>query len=149
MSVATSDMPNYFIMMGPNAVIGHGSLMEALNWTGDYVCKWITKIAEEDIKSATPKNSTVDAFVRYGDEIHKTLVWTGSCVSWYKKGRIDGRVTALFGGSALLYKRLISEIRAEDFDIEYRSSNPLRFLGNGFTAQEFDDDADLSWYIEH
>ena len=137
------------LQMGPNAVVGHGSLMEALNWTGDYFCQWIKKIATEDIKSVVPKKSAVDAFVRYGDEIHKTLVWTGNCVSWYKKGRIDGRVTALFGGSALLYKRLISDLRAEDFDIEYRSSNPFRFLGNGFVQDEFDDDADLSWYIEN
>jgi hypothetical protein len=141
-------MPNYFLMMGPNAVVGHGSLMEALNWTGDYFCKWIKKIATEDIKSVVPKNSAVEAFVRYGDVIHKTLVWTGNCVSWYKKGRIDGRVTALFGGSALVYKRLISDIRAEDFDIEYRSKNNFRFMGNGFLPEEFDDDADLSWYIE-
>ena len=148
MSVATSDIPNYFLMMGPNAVVGHGSLVEALNWTGDYFCKWIKKIATEDIKSVVPKNSAVEAFVRYGDELHKTLVWTGNCVSWYKKGRVDGRVTALFGGSALVYKRLISEIRAEDFDIEYRSPNPFRFMGNGFLAEEYDDDADLSWYIE-
>ncbi|KAK3055301.1 hypothetical protein LTR09_003854 [Extremus antarcticus] len=149
MSVAASDMPNYFMMMGPNAVVGHGSLMEALNWTGDYMCAWVKKIATEDIKSVVPTQRAVDAFVRYGDEIHKTLVWTGSCVSWYKKGRIDGRVTALFGGSALLYKRLIEEIRAEDFDIEYRSSTPFRFLGNGFLAEEYDDEADLSWYIEN
>jgi cation diffusion facilitator CzcD-associated flavoprotein CzcO len=76
MSVATSDMPNYFLMMGPNAVVGHGSLMEALNWTGDYFCKWIKKIAAEDIKSVVPTHKAVDAFVRYGDEVHKTLVWT-------------------------------------------------------------------------
>jgi hypothetical protein len=54
-------------------------------------------------------------------------------------------VTALFGGSALLYKSLITDIRAEDFDIEYRSDNAFRFMGNGFLAEEFDDDADLSW----
>lgn len=148
MSVATSDMPNYFIMMGPNAVVGHGSLVEALNWTGDYFCKWIKKIATEDIKSVVPKHSAMEAFVRYGDVIHKTLVWTGNCVSWYKKGRVDGRVTALFGGSALVYKRLIENIRAEDFDIEYRSRNNFRFMGNGFLEEEFDDDADLGWYIE-
>lgn len=149
MSVATADMPNYFIMMGPNAVVGHGSLMEALNWTGDYSCKWIKKIAIENIKYVIPKRSAVEAFVRYGDQIHKTLVWTGNCVSWYKKGRVDGRVTALFGGSALVYQRLISEIRAEDFEIEYRSPNPFRFIGNGFMAEEFDDKSDLSFYIEN
>lgn len=149
MSVATSDMPNYFIMMGPNAVAGHGSLIEALNWTGDYIVKWMKKIATEDIKSVVPKRSVVDAFCKYGDEIHKTLVWTSSCKSWYKRNRVNGRVTALFGGSCLLYKQLISEIRAEDFDIEYRSGNPFRFMGNGFIAYEMDENNDLAWYIEN
>lgn len=148
MSVAAADMPNFFLMMGPNAVVGHGSLMEALHWTADYFCMWIRKIATEDIKSIVPKRSAVEAFVRYGDAIHEKLVWTGNCVSWYKNGKKDGRVTALFGGSAVLYRRLIEKIRAEDFDIEYRSANPFKFLGNGFTAAEFDDVSDLSWYIE-
>jgi hypothetical protein len=70
-------MPNLFFSMGPNAVVGHGSLMEALNWTGDYFCKWIRKIATEDIQSVVPTHRAVNSFVRYGDEIHKTLVWTG------------------------------------------------------------------------
>ncbi|KAK0295900.1 hypothetical protein LTR91_011249 [Friedmanniomyces endolithicus] len=148
LSVAAPDMPNYFCMMGPNAVVGHGSLMEALNWTGDYFCQWIKKIATEDIKSATPKKSAVRAFNDYCDEIHKTLVWSGDCVSWYKRGTKDGRVTALFGGSALLYKRMIENVRAEDFDITYRSENHFSFMGNGFTADEFDDSKDLGWYVE-
>ncbi|KAK5723865.1 hypothetical protein LTR17_013879 [Elasticomyces elasticus] len=148
LSVAAPDMPNYFVMMGPNAVVGHGSLMEALNWTGDYFCQWITKIATEDIKSVTPKQSAIRAFNDYCDEIHKTLVWKGDCVSWYKRGTKDGRVTALFGGSAILYKRMIETIRAEDFDIVYRTNCPFRFMGTGFTADEFDDTKDLGWYIE-
>ncbi|KAK0777419.1 hypothetical protein LTR75_015961 [Friedmanniomyces endolithicus] len=148
LSVAAPDMPNYFCMMGPNAVVGHGSLMEALNWTGDYFCQWIKKIATEDIRSTTPKKSAVRAFNDYCDEIHKTLVWSGDCDSWYKRGTKDGRVTALFGGSALLYKRMIENIRAEDFDITYRSENHFSFMGNGFTADEFDDSKDLGWYVE-
>ncbi len=149
LSLAAPHMPNFFLMMGPNAVVGHGSLMEALNWTGDYFIQWIRKIATENIKSIVPKRSAVEAFCRYGDKIHEKLVWTGECVSWYKNGKKDGRVTALFGGSAVLYKRLIEQIRAEDFEIEYWSSNPFSFLGNGFTAEEFDGESDLSWYIEH
>ena len=53
--------------------------MEALNWTGDYFVEWIKKIAREDIKAVVPKRSAVEAFVRYGDEIHQTLVWTSGC----------------------------------------------------------------------
>jgi hypothetical protein len=96
----------------------------------------------------TPKADKVRAFVRYSDAIHKTLVWTGACTSWYKRGRKDGRVTALFGGSAHLFNRMLSEIRGEDFDIVYRSENPFRFMGNGFTEWEMEKDVDLSWYVE-
>lgn len=143
-------MPNYFILLGPNSVIGHGSLVEALNWTCDYVCKFVAKIASEDIKCVTPKREAVDAFVAYGDEIHRTLVWSGGCRSWYKGGTVEGRVRALFGGSALLYRRLIGEVRMEDFDVEYRSANRFRFMGNGFTEYELEADGprDLGWYIE-
>lgn len=148
LSIAAPDMPNYFITLGPNAVVGHGSLMEALNWNGDYFVQWIKKMAEEDIQYFCPKTKTVKHLVRYADEIHKSLVWTGSCKSWYKRGRVDGRVTALFAGSGMLYKRLLSEIRGEDFDVEYNSPNTFKFLGNGFTAFEMDPNNDLSWYIE-
>ncbi|KIW98234.1 uncharacterized protein Z519_01818 [Cladophialophora bantiana CBS 173.52] len=147
LSVACPDFPNYFIFTGPNAVVGHGSLIEGLSWTADYMIKWLKKIANEDIRSVEPKQSAVDDFVTYGDEIHKTLTWTGQCRSWYKKNRVDGRVTATFPGSALLYKRMISDIRGEDWNIEYNSPNRFRFMGNGFTEYELDETNDLAWYV--
>ncbi|CAK7222664.1 hypothetical protein SBRCBS47491_004936 [Sporothrix bragantina] len=147
-SVAVPHFPNYFIMMGPNCLGGHGSLVESLNWTGDYFVKFIRKMATEDIRSVAPKEDVVRAFVRYGDQIHKTLVWTGNCTSWYKRGTRNGRVTALFGGSAQLFNKLITDIRAEDFDFTYNTANPFRFMGNGFTAFEMEEDSDLAWYVE-
>ncbi|KAK4501478.1 hypothetical protein PRZ48_007287 [Zasmidium cellare] len=149
LSVAVPRMPNYFITLGPNALAGHGSLLEAINWNGDYFVKWIKKFATEDIRSFVPNTKAVDELVTYGDEIHKSLVWTADCTSWYKRGRKDGRVTALFAGSGMLYKRLLSELRMEDFNIEYNSTNRFKCLGNGFTALEMDPDSDLAWYIEH
>ncbi len=148
MSLAASEMPNFFIMTGPNAVAGHGSLIEVMNWTSDYFVKWIKKIATEDIKSVVPKEEAVEAFNQYGDEILKTFVWTSDCKSWYKRGTVDGRVTALFGGTNILYKRLIEQIRGEDFDIEYRSPNRYKFFGTGFTPYELDDTNDMAWYVE-
>lgn len=148
LSLACPDFPNYFIFTGPNAVVGHGSLIEGLGWAAEYMIKWMKKIATEDIKSVEPKQEVVDQFIAYSDEVHKTLTWTGGCRSWYKKGRVDGRVTAAFAGSALVFQKLISEIRGEDFDIEYRSPNRFKFMGNGFTEIELDDSKDLSWYVE-
>ena len=148
LSLACPDMPNYFIFTGPNATVGHGTLLTSMNWSADWMVQWLRKIASENIKSVVPKQSATDEFVRYGDEIHKTLTWTGGCRSWYKNHRKDGRVTATWPGSALLYQKMIEQIRPEDFDIEYASRNRFRFMGNGFTELEMKEDADLAFYVE-
>jgi cation diffusion facilitator CzcD-associated flavoprotein CzcO len=148
LSVAAPGFPNYFMFTGPNSLGGHGSLVESLNWTGDYFVKWMKKIAEKDIKTVVPKVEVVKSLVKTQEQIHNTLVWTGSCSSWYKRGRVNARVTALFGGSAQLFNRMLRDIRAEDFDIEYRTENHFRFMGNGFLKFEREPDADLSWYVE-
>ncbi|OAL31040.1 hypothetical protein AYO20_08461 [Fonsecaea nubica] len=148
LSMACPDMPNYFMFMGPNATIGHGSLIYSLDWTAEWMIQWLRKMAREDIASVAPHQRVVDELVRYGDEIMKTLTWTGNCRSWYKNNRIDGRVTATFAGSAMLFHDMVERIRPEDFDIRYRSPNRFRFMGNGFTQYELEDGVDLSWYVE-
>lgn len=105
-------------------------------------------MSTEDIKYVQPKQEVVNAFIRYTDQIHKTLVWSGGCKSWYKRNRVNGRVTALFGGSAHLFNRMLSDIRGEDFNLTYRTANPLRFMGNGFTEWEMNPNNDLAWYVE-
>ena len=93
--------------------------------------------------------SILDEFVRYGDQIHKTLTWTGGCRSWYKANQVNGQVTATFAGSAISHNQLVSEIRPEDFEIRYRSKNRWRFLGIGFREYELTEGNDLSFYVEH
>jgi len=159
LSVACPDFPNYFIFTGPNSTVGHGTLITSMTWTAEYVIKWLRKIAAEDIKSVTPKQDATDEFVRYGDEIHQTLTWSGGCKSWYKNHRVDGRVTATWPGSALLYREIITgELRGEDWDIRYNTPNRWRgVLGNGFTKLETDAEeadragglpVDLAFYVE-
>ncbi|KAH8695160.1 hypothetical protein BGW36DRAFT_453017 [Talaromyces proteolyticus] len=148
LSLASANMPNYFMFTGPNALIGHGSLMESLGWSAEYMIKWIKKIAFEDIKAIAPKESAIEQFINYSDQIHNTLTWTGSCRSWYKNNTVDGRVTATFAGSALLFKRLIEDLRPEDFDIDFRSCNRFRFLGSGFVGYELQEGNDLAWYVD-
>ena len=52
----------------------------------------------------------------------------------YKANRVNGRVTATFAGSAILYHQMVKQIRPEDFDIRYRSANRFRFMGNGMSS---------------
>lgn len=145
-SLCVSGFPNHFIFNGPAAPVGHGSLSSAIDWSANYILKWVDKVAREDIKTFDVKQSVQDDWNVYGDEILKKTVWASGCRSWYKNGTTDGRISALYPGSILHFKDMVENIRGEDFDITYRSKNQWKFLGDGFTQLEVDD-GDLGYYM--
>lgn len=50
LSLMASGFPNLFMFGGPNSPVGHGSLMSQLQWSAEWICKWVEKMAYEDIK---------------------------------------------------------------------------------------------------
>ncbi|KAL4724306.1 hypothetical protein ACLX1H_008919 [Fusarium chlamydosporum] len=134
--VAAANMPNYFIFIGPNSPVGHGSLLDSVFCVAKWILKWCRKIATEDIKSVCVNQQVVDDYNVYLQELLKRMVWTGSCRSWYKNRKKDGPVTAVYGGSRHHFREILETFRTEDFDIEYRSVNRFRFMGNGRTLKE-------------
>lgn len=147
LSVAAPNFPNLFLFSGPNAPVGHGSLMAGLSWTSNYICQWLTKISTEDVRYVVPTAEATEEFNVYGDEIMQGLVWSGGCRSWYKNNRVEGRVTAVWPGSALGYKEVVDALRPEDFRIVYRTRNRWRWLGSGRTRMEGVVGADLAFYL--
>ncbi|KAK4942831.1 hypothetical protein LTR66_014662 [Elasticomyces elasticus] len=145
-SLCVSGYPNHFIFNGPAGPVGHGSLSAAIDWSANYILKWVDKVAREGIKSFDVKKSIQDDWNVWGDELLKRTVWASGCRSWYKNGTTDGRISALYPGSILHFKDLIESIRGEDFDITYHSKNQWSFLGDGFTQLEVDD-GDLGYYL--
>jgi cation diffusion facilitator CzcD-associated flavoprotein CzcO len=121
LSLCVSGYPNHFIFNGPAGPVGHGSLSSAIDWTANYILKWVDKVAREGIKSFDVKKQVQDDWNVWGDELLKRTVWASGCRSWYKNGTADGRISALYPGSILHFKDLIENIRGEDFDITYRS----------------------------
>jgi hypothetical protein len=93
----------------------------------------------------------VDDYNVYSQEFLKRTVWTSGCRSWYKNGKVDGKVTAMYAGSVLHYKEILEEWRAEDFEFEYRSKNRFSFMGNGLTIREVRNGPggeDLGFYVK-
>lgn len=78
-SLAANGQPNYFIFMGPAGPVGHGSLTSAIDWTADYVLKWLVKMAKEDIKSFEVKAQVQDDWNVWGEELMKRTVWSSGC----------------------------------------------------------------------
>lgn len=144
--IAVHGFPNYFVLFGPNSPFTHGNLLACIEWSTDYILKWVQKIQEEDIHSIEVKKDAVDDFNTYADEFLTRTVWSDGCRSWYKNNTVDGKVS-MYPGSVLHYKEMLEMLRAEDFHIKYRSANRFAFMGNGFTEREITG-GDLSYYLK-
>ncbi|KAJ5202173.1 hypothetical protein N7449_004252 [Penicillium cf. viridicatum] len=134
--IAAPNTPNYFIFIGPNSPVGHGTLLDSVFCVAKWILKWCRKMATEDIKSICVKQEALDDYNTYSQEFLKGMVWSGGCRSWYKNNKVDGPVTALYAGSRLHFRDVLETFRTEDFDIQYGSVNRFRFMGNGMTLSK-------------
>lgn len=146
LGIAAADQPNYLIFLGPNCPIGNGPVLSAIELQADYMCKLIDHYQTHNIKSFAPKKEAVDDFIAHKDAFMGKTVWNDPCRSWYKSGLIDGPITALWPGSTLHYIEALSDLRIEDFDVEY-AGNRFAWLGNGYSQTELDQTADWAYYI--
>ncbi|RAL01331.1 flavin-containing monooxygenase [Aspergillus ibericus CBS 121593] len=146
-SVHVDNLPNYFMIMGPNFLVAHGSLLAGISFTCDYILKWARKIGTEDIKSIDVKKSALDDYNVWTQEYLKRTAWSDPCRSWYKNGKSSGQVTAPYGGTTSHFKKCLENMGGEHFNIEYNSANRFRFLGNGQVDVERNGFGDLAEYF--
>ncbi len=155
-SVAVPNMPNYFtIGCGPNFTIANGPVLSAFGFMADYILSWCRKIQIEGIKSATVKASVTEAWNVYIQEIMQRTAWNDQgCNSWYRQGSTeDGYrtgITAIYPGSMNHFREMLSGIRGEDFEIEYKESRNMwaQIVGNGLTERDVTEGGDLAPYLE-
>ena len=108
--------------------------------------KFCNRWQTENIASFHPKAEAVEDFCAHTDRFMKRTVWDQDDQSWYRKGSVSGRISALWPGSTLHFLEAMSEIRADDWHIEYRG-NRFAWLGNGFSQTEVLPGGDLSYYL--
>ncbi|PSK36081.1 hypothetical protein B9Z65_5896 [Elsinoe australis] len=149
LSLATDSFPNMFIMLGPNAAIGSGSLTMMIESVGDYIIRCVRKLQKENIKSMVIKRPRVKDFIRYSDAYFKNTVFADECRSWYKTG---DKVTGLWPGSTLHCIEVLRSPRWEDWEYEYvkeedGSVNQMAWLGNGWSWSQLQEGGDMAWYL--
>lgn len=156
LSMVTDGFPNYFMMLGPNAAIGTGSLTMMMEMEGDYIIKCIRKMQKEDIRSMDVKPQMVKDFSQIIDSYFRRTVYMDGCKSWYKsKSGADERITGLWPGSSLHAIEAFRSPRWEDFEYVYegeeagKAVNRLAWLGNGWSSVQVDDQGgDLAFYLQ-
>lgn len=143
LSLAVDKFPNYFMMLGPNAAIGTGTLTTMMEMEGDYIIKCIRKMQKENIVRMEVQERRVKDFSKIVDNYFKKTVYLDNCSSWYRSnGGKGNRVTGLWPGSALHAMETFRSPRWEDYDYVYDGEehgvegNRLGWLGNGWSSAQ-------------
>lgn len=147
LSVTVRDMPNFFVMMGPQSPLGHGSITGSVEFVTRYVAKLVTKLQTEAYASLVPREIVTRAWLAHALKWMEKTVWVENCASSFKNGQSGRTVVSLHPGSRLHYFDLLERPRFEDFDWMPLVKDPLcmfAWLADGFTAAETSGKSDLS-----
>ncbi|EME43716.1 hypothetical protein DOTSEDRAFT_130807 [Dothistroma septosporum NZE10] len=139
LSVTVADLPNFFVMMGPQSPLGHGSITGSVEAVTKYVSKLVWKLQTEGYSSLVVKENVSKAWVAHALKWMEKTVWVENCASSFKNGDSGKTVISLHPGSRLHYFDLLNAPRYEDFAWKSLCSDPLSlfaWLADGFTAAE-------------
>ncbi|PLB36081.1 flavin-containing monooxygenase [Aspergillus candidus] len=143
---AVPDMPNYFMVVGPNTPISNGSLMPSIEAQVDFALSFVDQIQRQGVKSAVVSQSATTEFNDHKDAVMELLTFSGNCNSWYKGGTSTGRIVGPWPGSVNHFLESIKNPRLQDFEYTYRTQNRFMYLGKGLSARDLARD-NLGWYI--
>jgi cation diffusion facilitator CzcD-associated flavoprotein CzcO len=136
LSTAVPGFPNYFVLLGPNAPIAHGSVLAVTEHCSKFLLQMITKAQTEGIVSMDVKQSACDDYMTHIHHYMPRTTWAAECSSWFKGGHKTGPVTATHPGSRVHWFHAMERPKFEDFDYQYEGGNRFRYLGNGFSSRE-------------
>ncbi|NRF68530.1 NAD(P)/FAD-dependent oxidoreductase [Aquincola sp. S2] len=106
--------PNLFFLVGPNTGLGHNSMLQIIESQLNLVLDALRRLDHHPTLGVTE-----EAHHRFDDEIQRRLtstVWaTGGCRSWYQAR--DGRITTLWPGSTIEFRRRTRRLALADFHL--------------------------------
>ncbi|EXJ61627.1 hypothetical protein A1O7_02056 [Cladophialophora yegresii CBS 114405] len=136
LSTCIPKFPNYFVLLGPNAPIAHGSVLAVTEHCSKYLLQMITKAQTEGIRAIDVKQSACNDFMTHVHHFMPRTTWAAQCRSWFKGGQVSGPVTAIHPGSRVHWFHMMERPKFEDFDYDYEEDNRFAYLGNGFSRRE-------------
>jgi cation diffusion facilitator CzcD-associated flavoprotein CzcO len=107
--------PNLFMLVGPNTLLGHNSMVYMIESQLRYVLDALARMDRERIAAVDPKADVADAYnERLQARMGRTVWSTGGCTSWYQAR--SGRITTLWPGTTLEYRLLTRRFRLADYE---------------------------------
>lgn len=108
------NFPNLFILLGPNARLGHSSVIIMLEAQLKYLVEALLYIDKHGSKSVMIKESVNNQYNQWIQNRLKQTVWfAGGCKSWYQDAR--GNVTTIWPDFTWKFERMMSRFDAENY----------------------------------
>jgi cation diffusion facilitator CzcD-associated flavoprotein CzcO len=113
LGVTVSGFPNFFMLYGPNTNLGHNSILVMIEAQVDYVIDALAKMEARGMATIDVRRDVMDAYNRGLQRDLARSVWSTIDASWYKLA--DGTITNNWPHSTIRYRRMLREVRLEDY----------------------------------
>ena len=83
MAISVPELPNFFLLQGPNSPVGNFSLIEVAEMQLDYVLKLIEPLRSGACDEVSVSPDAMQRFDAERREAARTTIWASGCKSWY------------------------------------------------------------------
>lgn len=113
-AVSVPELPNLFMLNGPNGPVGNFSLIDVAELQFDYIMQLVDLVCSGRYREVSASNEAAERFEAERVEAAKNTVWVTGCRSWY----LDDRgVPAAWPWSFDHFREAMARPRLEDFDL--------------------------------
>jgi cation diffusion facilitator CzcD-associated flavoprotein CzcO len=128
-STTVAGFPNLFVIPGPNAGLGHTSMIYMIESQITHLVRAVQHLERTGAAALEPRPDAQAAYVAHVDAKMQATVWMqGGCASWYLDH--SGRNSTLWPDFTWRFRRRVSQFHAADYVIAPRhagapSSHPV------------------------
>ena len=118
-SIMVRDMPNLFVMLGPNSG-GLTSTLQMIEQQAKYICQAMRKMADQGVDAINPKQDKVDEFSERVQHATTFTTHNKGCKSWWTG--VDNYNHSVWPESSIAYKKMLTDFDLNDFDCRYQGN---------------------------
>jgi cation diffusion facilitator CzcD-associated flavoprotein CzcO len=114
LGTSIADFPNFFMLVGPNTILGHNSMIYMIESQVQYVADCLRELERRDARTM---NLRADVQHKFNTEIQRDMqrtVWASGCHSWYQTKA--GKITAIWPGFTFTFRRRTRRVRSSEYN---------------------------------
>ncbi len=104
-----ADFPNLFLLLGPNAALGHNSMIYMIESQVAYILDCLRTMERRGIQTIEVRTDALERFTSEIQQRMQNTAWNSGCTSWYLDAR--GHNTTIWPGFSLEFR-----LRTRHFD---------------------------------